>query len=176
VIENAQGRPFRFEVITNLGNTERKDITEIVQAQLARVGIDLRPRILEWGQMLETINDVERRDFDAMLISWVTEFRIDDTDLFHCDKMDAQYQWVSYCNPQTDRLLDTLPTIVDRAASRPVWQQYQRQIAQDQPYTILYFTTRLEGVHERLRNVDPDARGDWVGIARWYLLPTMRNR
>lgn len=176
VIENAQGVPFRFTLITNLGNTERKDITEIVQAHLRKVGIDVRPRIMEWGSMLETINDVERRDFDAVLISWVTEFRIDDTDLFSCDKMDSPYQWVSYCNPQTDRLLDTLPTIVDRNASRPVWQAYQRQIAQDQPYTILYFTTRLEGVHERLRNVNPDARGDWVGISRWYLLPTMRNR
>jgi peptide/nickel transport system substrate-binding protein len=162
--------------MTNQGNAERKDITEIVQAQLRAVGIDVRPQLAEWGSMLDRINDVERRDFDAVLIAWVTEFRIDDTDLFACDKMDSPYQWVSYCNPQTDRLLDTLPRIVDRNASRPVWQAYQRQIAQDQPYTILYFTTRLEGVHERLRNVDPDARGDWVGIDRWYLLPNMRNR
>lgn len=176
VIENAAGQPFRFTLMTNQGNAERKDITEIVQAQLRQVGIDVRPQLAEWGSMLDRINDVERRDFDAVLIAWVTEFRIDDTDLFSCDKMDSPYQWVSYCNPQTDRLLDTLPRIVDRDASRPVWQQYQRQIAQDQPYTILYFTTRLEGVHERLRNVDPDARGDWVGISRWYLLPNMRNR
>lgn len=176
IIENAQGQPFRFTLMTNQGNAERKDITEIVQAQLRAVGIDVRPQLAEWGSMLDRINDVERRDFDAVLIAWVTEFRIDDTDLFACDKMDSPYQWVSYCNPQTDRLLDTLPRIVDRNASRPVWQAYQRQIAQDQPYTILYFTTRLEGVHERLRNVDPDARGDWVGIERWYLLPNMRNR
>lgn len=176
VLENAAGQPFRFTLMTNQGNAERKDITEIVQAQLKAVGVDVRPQLSEWGSMLDRINDVERRDFDAVLISWVTEFRIDDTDLFSCGKMDSPYQWVSYCNPQTDRLLDTLPRIVDRNASRPVWQQYQRQIAQDQPYTILYFTTRLEGVHERLRNVNPDARGDWVGIRQWYLLPTMRNR
>ncbi len=176
VIENAAGQPFRFTLMTNQGNAERKDITEIVQAQLKQVGIDVRPQLAEWGSMLDRINDVERRDFDAVLIAWVTEFRIDDTDLFACDKMDSPYQWVSYCNPQTDRLLDTLPRIVDRQASLPVWQQYQRQIAKDQPYTILYFTTRLEGVHERLRNVSPDARGDWVGISRWYLMPSMRSR
>lgn len=176
VIENAAGQPFRFTLMTNQGNAERKDITEIVQAQLKQVGIDVRPQLAEWGSMLDRINDVERRDFDAVLIAWVTEFRIDDTDLFSCDKMSSPYQWVSYCNPQTDRLLDTLPRIVDRQASLPVWQQYQRQIAKDQPYTILYFTTRLEGVHERLRNVSPDARGDWVGISRWYLMPSMRSR
>lgn len=176
ILENAQGRPFSFTLITNQGNREREDISVIVQSQLRRVGIDVRPQLLEWGSLLDKINDVERRDFDAVVIAWVTEFRIDDTDLLHCEKRDAPYQWVSYCNPQTDRLLDTLPTLVDRNASRPVWNAYQRQIAQDQPYTILYFTRRLEGVHERLRNVSPDARGDWVNIRQWYLLPNMRNR
>lgn len=174
ILENAQGQPFRFTIITNQGNREREDIAVIVQSQLRALGIDVRTQLMEWGSLLDKIQDVQKRDFDVVLIAWVTEFRIDDTDLFHCDKRDEPYQWVQYCNPETDRLLDTLPTIVDRNASRPVWNQYQRQIAQDQPYTILYFTRRLEGVHERLRNVNPDARGDWVNIRQWYLLPNMR--
>lgn len=176
VIENAAGTPFRFTLVTNQGNRERQDITEIVQAQLRQLGIQAQPQILEWGTLLDKINDVERRDFDAVLIGWVTEFRIDDVNLFHCEKQDEPYQWVSYCNPRTDRLLDTLPTIVDHAAARPLWQQYQRQIAEDQPYTILYFQRRIEGVHQRLRNVNPDARGDWVGASKWYILPEQRNR
>jgi peptide/nickel transport system substrate-binding protein len=174
ILENAQGQPFRFTIITNQGNREREDIAVIVQSQLRALGIDVRTQLMEWGSLLDKIQDVKKRDYDVVLIAWVTEFRIDDTDLFHCDKRDEPYQWVQYCNPETDRLLDTLPTIVDRNASRPVWNQYQRQIAQDQPYTILYFTRRLEGVHERLRNVNPDARGDWVNIRQWYLLPNMR--
>jgi peptide/nickel transport system substrate-binding protein len=161
-------------MITNQGNREREDIAVIVQSQLRKVGIEARTQLMEWGSLLDRIQDVDKRDYDAVIIAWVTEFRIDDTDLFHCDKLRDPYQWVSYCNPETDRLLDTLPTLVDRNASRPVWNQYQRQIAEQQPYTILYFTRRLEGVHERLRNVSPDARGDWVNIRQWYLLPNMR--
>jgi peptide/nickel transport system substrate-binding protein len=174
ILENAQGRPFAFTMITNQGNREREDIAVIVQSQLRKVGIDASTQRMEWGSLLDRIQDVEKRDYDAVIIAWVTEFRIDDTDLFHCDKLKDPYQWVSYCNPETDRLLDTLPTLVNREASRPVWNQYQRQIAREQPYTILYFTRRLEGVHERLRNVNPDARGDWVNIRQWYLLPNMR--
>jgi peptide/nickel transport system substrate-binding protein len=175
VLEDARGKPFTFTLITNQGNREREDLTVIVQSQLRRVGVDVRPQLIEWGTLLDKINNPDTRDYQAVLIAWVTEFRIDDTDLFHCDKLRETYQWVSYCNPETDRLLDTLPTIVDRNASRPLWNQYQRHIAQDQPYTILYFTRRLEGVHERLRNVSPDARGDWVNIRKWYLLPNMRS-
>ncbi|HEX8695319.1 MAG TPA: ABC transporter substrate-binding protein [Longimicrobium sp.] len=169
------GRPFRFTMITNQGNRERQDIMEVVQAQLKQVGVDVRPQLLEWGTLLDRINDVERRDFDAVVIGWVTEFRIDDSDLFSCKKLDDPYQWVGYCDPEAEALLDTLPRIVDRGAAKPVWARYQRKIAADQPYTFLYFTRRLEGVHERLRNVHPDARGDWVGARGWYLAPGQRG-
>src|SRR5690606_41502401 len=75
----------------------------------------------------------------------------------------------------SDLLLEKLPTVVDREQSRALWVEYQRKIAHDQPFTFLYFQERLEGVHERLRNVNPDARGDWVGVDRWWILPSMRR-
>jgi peptide/nickel transport system substrate-binding protein len=175
ILENEQGQPFRFTIRTNKGNQVRADIAEVVQSDLRRVGIDAQPQIVEWGALLEQLQTPSRRDFDATIIGWVTEFRIDDTDLFHCEKLDEPYQWVGYCDPQADRLLDTLPRIVSRDASRPLWQQYQRKIAEDQPFTFLYFVERLAGVSNRLQNVDPDARGDWVGAERWFLLPDQRR-
>jgi peptide/nickel transport system substrate-binding protein len=175
VLRNAQGQPFRFTLVTNQGNQERIDITQKVQSDLARIGIQAQPQQLEWGTLLSRLQDVEARNFDAVVIGWVTEFRIDDTDLFACDKRNDPYQWVGYCNPQTDRLLERLPLIVDRDQAKPLWEQYQRQIAADQPYTFLYFQERREGVSNRLRNVNPDARGDWVGAQKWYLHPEGRR-
>ncbi len=64
---------------------------------------------------------------------------------------------------------------MDRSQAKPLWEQYQRQIAADQPYTFLYFQERREGVSNRLRNVDPDARGDWVGAQKWYIHPDGRR-
>jgi peptide/nickel transport system substrate-binding protein len=174
-ILDKNGKPFRFTIKTNKGNQTRADIAEVVQAELRKVGIDAQPQIVEWGALLEALQTPSRRDFDAVLVGWVTEFRIDDTDLFSCKKLDEPFQWVGYCDPATDRLLDTLPTIVDRDASRPLWQQYQRKIAQDQPYTFLYFVERLVGVSNRLRNVNPDARGDFAGASQWYILPDQRG-
>ena len=175
VIENAAGRPFRFTIKTRQGDQARIDIAAKVQDDLRQVGIVAEPRILEWGVLLDQINNPDVRDFDAVLIGWVTEFRIDDTDLFHCEKRDEPFQWIGYCDPETDRMLEALPRIVDRQAAKPLWAEYQRKIAHDQPYTFLYFQERLEGVHERLRNVDPDARGDWVGVTEWWLLPDARR-
>jgi peptide/nickel transport system substrate-binding protein len=175
VIENEQGQPFRFVIKTNQGNQTRADIAAKVQADLRQVGVAAEPRILEWGTLLNHLQTPDLRDFDAVIVGWVTEFRIDDTDLFHCDKRDDPFQWVGHCDPDTDRLLEALPRIVDREQARPLWAEYQRKIARDQPYTFLYFQERLEGVSERLRNVDPDARGDWVGANKWWILPGARG-
>lgn len=169
LLRNAERQPLTFTLSTNQGNQVRSDIAAIVQSDLRRLGVDMRIQILEWGTLLDRINDPRQRNFDAVLIGWRTEFRIDDTDLFHCDKRDEQYQWIGHCDPQLDVLLERLPTIADRNVSGPLWMEYQRRVSDAQPYTFIYFQERLHGVRNRLRNVHSDARGDWVGIDRWYL-------
>jgi peptide/nickel transport system substrate-binding protein len=176
ILENAQGQPFRFTLKTNTGNQERKDITEFLQSELRKVGVDAQMSIVEYNTLIEQLNDVEDRPFDAVVIGWVAEFKIDDENLFSCKRLREAYQWASYCNPRTTALLDTLPMIVDREAARPLWSEYQRLIAADQPYSFLYFQERIEGVSNRLRNVHPDARGDLLGVNKWYILPDQRNR
>lgn len=175
LMQNDAGEPLRFTLITNQGNLARADIAEIIQADLAEIGVDMRIQILEWGTELARINDPNSRDFDAVLIGWRTEFRIDDSDLLHCDNRDQPYQWVGHCDPELDELLDTLPTMANREESLPLWQEYQERIADGQPYTFVYFQVRLHGVANRLRNVHPDARGDWVGMQKWYIHPSQRR-
>lgn len=174
LMRNEAGEALHFTVNTNQGNQVRADIAEIVQADLRQIGVQMDIQILEWGTLLDRINDTERRDFDAVLIGWRTEFRIDDSDLFHCDKRDEPFQWIGHCDPELDALLDTLPTIADRNASLPLWAEYQRLMADAQPYSFVYFAERLHGVRNRLRNVNPDPRGDWVGVAQWYIAPGAR--
>jgi peptide/nickel transport system substrate-binding protein len=173
IVENERGEPFRFTLKTNQGNLERKDLTEVIQSDLRKVGVDAQPTLVEFGSLIEQLNTT--RDFDAVVMGWVTEFKPDDVDLFHCDRRDRPYQWVGHCDRETDRLLDSLPRVVDREAAKPLWSRYQRKIAEDQPYTFLYFQERLQGVSSRLRNVHPDARGDFVGVDRWWILPDARS-
>lgn len=175
LLRNEAGEPLRFTLLTNQGNLVRADIAEIIQADLREIGVDMAVQIQEFGTVLDRINNPATRDFDAILIGWRTEFRIDDSDLFHCEKRDEMFQWVGHCDPQLDALMDTLPTIPDREQALGLWQQYQRRVAEGQPYTFIYFQERLHGLHNRLRNVNPDARGDWVGIDRWYIAPSARR-
>lgn len=167
--ENEDGLPLEIVLKYNTGNQSRQDIAEIMQAQLRDIGVRIVPQSVEWTTLLSQLIDTENRPFEGVILAWVTEFRLDDTDLFHSDAADAEYGFVGTRVPEIDQLLDTLPLITDREEARPLWHRYQELIVQHQPYTFFYYPDRLTGVNRRLRDVHMDVRGDWVNIAEWWI-------
>jgi peptide/nickel transport system substrate-binding protein len=181
VIENAQGVPFRFSLKTNQGNELRKDITEIVQAQLRKVGVAVEPQLVEWNTLTDQLQGTagaggrRTREFDAVVNSWVDYFRKDDKDILHCDNLNKPFQYVSYCNERVDQLIDTLGLMMDREAAKPLWQEYQRLMVQEAPYTVLYYPKRLTGVNKRLRGAEMDIRGEFTNPQKWWIDPAQRR-
>ena len=159
---------------SNTGNQQRQDIAEIMQSQLAQVGIEARPQVVEWATLLQQINTPELRDFDGVVMGWVVEYALTDIDLFHSERLDQPYAWSGTRNPELDRLMEALSVSVDREEARALWIEYQHELIQEQPYTYFYFPDRLEGVNRRVRNVVMDARGEWLNIKDWYLDPASR--
>ena len=174
-VEDSAGRPFRFELKVPHGYRERRDIAEIVQSDLRKVGVQATVREQEFNALLAAATDPAKRDFDALVLGWKPEFRVDDSELFACAKRDYPMAFSGYCDAEADRLLDSMQVVADRAAARWLWSRYQRLLARDQPYTLLYFADRLEAVSTRLRGVAPDARGDWVDVDRWWIHPSGRQ-
>ncbi|HEU4559144.1 MAG TPA: ABC transporter substrate-binding protein [Longimicrobium sp.] len=173
-VESAGGKPFRFVLKVPHGNQERRDIAELVQSDLRKVGVAAEIREVEFNTLLAGASDAKRRDFDAMVLGWKPEFRVDDSDLFACAKRDNPITFAGYCNPEVDGLMDSVQLVADRRAALPLWHRYQALIARDQPFTLLYFGNRLVGINQRVQDARPDARGDWVGIERWWIRPGMR--
>ena len=173
--ENADGQPLRISVKYNQGNQERQDVAEIMQAQLREVGIDIQPQVVEWGTLLNQINTPDLRDFDGVVMAWVTEFKVDDIDLFHSERLDGPYAWAGTQSEELDRLLDTLQLVVDREEALPLWREYQRKILEVMPYTYFFFPERLEGVSRRMRDVEMDVRGEWINIKDWWIPQDQRR-
>lgn len=174
VRENAEGLPLAFSIKYNTGNQQRQDVAEIMQSQLAAIGMDVQPQVVEWATLLQQINTPELRDFDGVVMGWVTEFKLDDMDLFHSGRIDQPYAWAGTNNPEIDRLLEQLSLTVDRDAARSLWIDYQRVIAEEAPYTYFFFPDRLDAVNKRMSGVVMDARGEWVSIRDWSIDPASR--
>jgi len=172
--ENAEGVRLQLTVKYNQGNEERRDIAEIMQAQLGQIGVGITPQVVEWATLLSQIQGQER-DFDGVVMGWVTEFRLDDTDLFASDRMDGAYAYSGTRNPELDRLMAQLPLVVDRDEALPLWREYQYEVLREQPYTFIYFQDRMDGISTRLRDVRMDARGEWMNLHQWWIDPARRG-
>jgi peptide/nickel transport system substrate-binding protein len=175
VREAADGTRLSITVKYNEGSSQRAQVAELMQAQLARVGVEIVPRMLEWSTLIGQITDPESRDFDGVVMAFVTDFRIDDTDLFHSSRRDEPYGWSGTQNAELDGLIERLRRTVDRADATALWHDYERVLNQEQPFTFFYFPDRLDGVSRGLENVRMDARGEWVNLKAWWIDPARRN-
>jgi peptide/nickel transport system substrate-binding protein len=182
ILQDAEGRQLRFTIVTNAGNDVRRDMAEVIQAQLRPLGIVVQPRLIEWTTLIEQLqgsldeNGVRQRNFEAVISGWVNWEQKDDSGVLHSRNLNGPYQYVSYSNPRVDELIDTLNVLMDREAAMPLWTEYQRILAEDSPYTVLYYPERLTGVRSRLRGAVFDVRGDFTTVTRWWIHPSDRRR
>lgn len=175
VRENARGEDLTFSLKYHPGNQVREDIAEIMQAQLAEVGVDLELRVVEWLTLQDQVFfSPPPREFDGVVMAWVADFRLDEADLFHSERVDGPWNMSGTENPELDRLLDTLQLVLDRERARELWNEYQRVLVEEHPYTYFYFPERLDGVSRRLEGVELDARGEWVSVRDWWIDPDQR--
>ena len=146
-----------------------------MQAQLAVIGIAVTPAVVEISTLIGQLTDAEARDFDAVVMGWVIDFKFEDTDLFHSEKIDGPYAWSGTRRPDMDAYLDRLPLILDREEAKPVWREYEALVADEQPYTFFWFPDRLDGVNKRLEDVVMDARGEWINVKHWWIQGDQRR-
>ncbi len=173
--KNADGLPLTVSIKYNQGNQQRRDIAEIMQAQLREVGVQAVPRAVEWATLLQQIGTPAERDFDGVVMAWVTEFRVDDTDLFHSRRIDEPFALAGMRDARLDTLLDTLALTPSREAAVPYWHELQSRIVELQPFTYFFHRDRLEGIGRRLNGVIMDARGEWVTIRGWWIPADQRK-
>ena len=175
VRSDAEGRELSLEILYNEGNAPRRQIAEIMQDQLGRVGIEVEPRSMEWATLSERVLDPTGRDFDGFVMAWVPEFWIDDTQLFHSSATDQPYGWSGLQDPELDGVLEALVEVSDPEEEAELWTRYQHRILEIQPFTYIYFRDRLAGVNRRLQGTEMDVRGEWVNVSRWWVDPEERR-
>jgi len=167
-ILDRDGKPFAFDLITNQGNQARIDSTVMIQEQLRRVGIDARPRVVEFNSMMSTLFD---RNFEAGLSAWGMPTSLDMRYAFHTSEIGDGGNFSGYSNPEVDRLIERMEDLSDIADAKPILIRLQEILHQDQPLTFLWESQRINGMNARLRGVEPNVLGTFRGAGSWWLAP-----
>lgn len=162
------GRPFEFTLLINQGNLPRLLAAQIVQQELAKIGIKVRIRTMEWTTLIHQF--IDKRRFEAVILGWATGPDPDLYDIFHSSKISSPgLNFVGYSNPELDRLLEEGRYTLDREKRKEIYKRIQRILAEDQPYTFLYIPMSLEVLSQRIRGVAPSAIGIGYNIEEWWV-------
>jgi peptide/nickel transport system substrate-binding protein len=159
------GAALEFTMKTNADNKLRSDALVMMQADLQKVGVKAQPELMEFGKLVEDV--MQRRDFDALLLSWKTGYAVDPSPVWHSNAIANGYNLISYRNSRVDSLLEMARQELDRVKAKPLWCEFQRLVARDCPYVFLYNQENTAVVRRRLQNVKMDMRGYLINIETW---------
>jgi peptide/nickel transport system substrate-binding protein len=162
------GRNLEFTILTNQGNKIRSLSAEIIQAQLRNVGVKVNVRIIEWSAFVHQF--VEKKNFDAVLLGWGLSRDPDQYAIWHSDQVkEGQYNFISYANPDVDRLLESGRRTFDFHRRQEIYRRLHRILADDLPYIFLYYPESLPVVHKRFRGPEVAPAGLGWNFFRWWV-------
>jgi peptide/nickel transport system substrate-binding protein len=152
VLEDAEGKPFKFELVYFQGNDDTGRMVLFLKDLLARAGILLKPKPTEWSVMIDLL---KKRDFDAITLGWTSGLETDLYQMFHSSQIEGGgNNFISYKNKELDDLIDKARATVDEETRMPLWQDSEAKLFEDQPYTFLMRRKSLVFVDRRIRNVE----------------------
>lgn len=176
VRRNAQGEPLRLEINTTAGNRSRELVSQVIQAQWRKLGIEVTlksepPRVF-FG---ETVT--KRRFPDLALFAWYSAPESVPRSTLHSDQIPTEtngwagQNYTGYRNPRMDALLDAIETELDRPKRVLLWHELQRIYAEDLPALPLFFRADAFILPKDLKGVVPTGHQDpstyWIEHWRW---------
>jgi peptide/nickel transport system substrate-binding protein len=147
-------KPLSFTLVTNTGNDIRIGAAQIIQQQLARVGIDMKIRTMEWQAFLNTVVFPHR--FDAVLLGWSLSLIPDAYPIWHSDSdKTGGFNFIGYHNEKVDKLIERSESMTDRERFASVYREIFRLIVEDHPYVFLYIPNSITAISKKIKGVEP---------------------
>jgi peptide/nickel transport system substrate-binding protein len=170
MLESAAGEALDITLKLPAGSSFNRDAAEMIASDLRDIGVALSIQPMEMNTIIGSLTS-SARDFDAVLMGWESDVRINLRGLFHSAELDNPYQFAGYRNPRVDSLIDLASAATRREDARPHLVELQRTIRDDQPWAFLYYYPDFYLRSARLRGARMDVRGALVGITDWWLAP-----
>ncbi len=162
-ILDRDGQRFSFELSTNSDNRLRVDVVTVVQEQLGRIGVDVRPNMLEFNTFIERLL---AKDFQAAVGGWNVGIKAQLTPIFGRGEL---FNFVSVDNDRLEALMNQAEVERDREKAQNLWSEVQRIIVDEAYYTFLFQQNDLLVIDRRFHDVEPTAYGWDYNLEEWFV-------
>jgi peptide/nickel transport system substrate-binding protein len=158
------GKPFHFSLIAMSGSATSKQIAQMVQSELKKIGVQADVAMMEGGQ---AISRLMGGNYDAAYLSWDLDADPDPYAIFHSSQFPGSggQNWVFYSNPEADRIMDEARHELDTSKRKDLYWRLHEILAEDQPYTWVVQVSAKWGINKRVHGV-VSSRG--FGFFQWY--------
>jgi peptide/nickel transport system substrate-binding protein len=166
-ILDRDGARLAFELLAPAESETRQDVALLIERDLARIGVSVEPRFIEWGALQAAMDG---GTFDAFVNRWIEPTQVDLWGIWHSSPPgEPTFNFGGYSNQEVDRLLEEIDSEPDFKTQKPLLDRVQELIVADQPYLFLVENTRLVGHNSRIQGTDINAGSIFFNVTDWTI-------
>lgn len=159
-----KSKKHRFELtLTLTNNPTRYAVAKVIASDLAKIGIKLKIKTLEWGKFK---NDVEKGAVDLWLLSWIG---FKDPDIYRYAFSSESFPpnggnrgW--FTNKKLDALFTQGLTTYDIPKRKKIYSQVQDLVTKELPYVFLYHDNNFAVVRKNVAKFELFADGRYSSL------------
>jgi peptide/nickel transport system substrate-binding protein len=156
-------KPFRFEMLMPAGSNISEQTSELIQAELKNIGVDMKIVPLDGTTFM---GRVMGGNFQAATLGWELDPDPDPYNIFYSSQTPPHgYNFVFYSNPQADKLIEAGHRELDRSKRIVIYRQLHALLEDEQPYTWTVQGSSKWALNKHVRGVQ-ESKG-W-GLYNWY--------
>jgi len=159
------GVEFQFTLHIPAGNPRRSFAASLFQNNLKEVGIDMTIATDELGVF---IDNLFAKKYEAWMAAWVIPIPINLKISWYSDLETTPFNFASFQNYELDKLLDKLSG-ADKGEKKIIYYKIQEILADEQPYTFLYWIDNIVAYNKRVKNISADPLGTIKHCWQWQL-------
>ena len=162
------GKKLEFTIMypTQSKATAEPKLTEFKNSA-AKVGVSVLLKAVEWTGFLKLMDD---RNFDAVTLAWSRDLDPDLKQIWHSASIaDKGSNFISYSNPEVDKLIDQQRASLDRSKRIELSQKIEKLIVEDQPYTFLSEAKFKLYAHQNTVTKEKDSFNYEIGFDSWKI-------
>ncbi|SDH70947.1 peptide/nickel transport system substrate-binding protein [Pseudomonas benzenivorans] len=139
---------------------------QLLQADLAKVGIQAQIRVIEWGEL---IRRAKAGEHDLLFMGWAGDNGDPDnflTPQFSCASVESGLNFARYCDPQLDKLISDGKSVSDQQLRSQLYKEAQRIIQQQALWLPLAHPTAFALTRKEVAGyrVSPFGRQDFARV------------
>lgn len=142
------GEKLAFRLASPVSDETRTKMATYLASQFSEIGAEVKTEALDWSV-------IKIEETDAFILGWGSPFDADDHTykLFHSNEIGMGYNYGSYQNNTIDELLAKSRVTTNEAERKELYQQFQKELAEDPPYLFIAYLKATYGVNKRVGGI-----------------------